>query len=61
MITESFLKRFYKLREDLFAEIAKRLAEDGYGKSYEGALSLRFPSYFEQRDDNGGYEIRLDC
>lgn len=42
--------RFYKLRERLFALIRK--VDEGYHKSYEGALdvTLSFPSIYESDD-----------
>lgn len=65
--TEEFWSRFLKLRADLFEEIKNRLSEDGHCKSYEGALSIGFPDYFQSQPDSTRHEngdcfsIHLDC
>lgn len=42
-------QRFATLRAELFEAIAKCLEEDGHCKSYEGALSIECPNFFEER------------
>ena len=62
MITQTSLDRFYKLREKLFDEIKKILEEDGYCKSYEGAMAIGFPNYLQGRDESEDkFSITLDC
>lgn len=61
-------QRFAALRAELFQAIATSLAEDGHCKSYEGALAIHCPNYFEDkaateqdhgwlRDDAWGIEL----
>lgn len=59
-------ERFHRLREKTFAEIGKALeANDGYGKSYEGAFEivLEYPNFYEDPDATSGpvVIIRLHC
>lgn len=54
--------RFVMLRAELFQAIATSLAEDGHCKSYEGALAIHLPNYFEEQaahHDHGW--LREDC
>lgn len=59
--------KFETLRRDLFAYLAKCLAEDGHCKSYEGAFSIQhhLPNYFEETHNGGDaqslWRIHLDC
>ena len=57
------LERFYSLRERLFALI--RHVDDGYHKSYEGAMDVRFcfDNIYEADSvrDIGYVEIELHC
>lgn len=48
--------KIIELRNLLFAEIKRCLAEDGHCKHYEGRVSLQWPGYFD--DD---YVVELDC
>lgn len=57
MITQSELSRFMEVRARLFQAIKEALAEDGHCKSYEGALWIKFPCYFE----GDLWRIKLDC
>ncbi len=53
-------ERLMTLRARLFKMIEKAIAEDPHHKSYEGAISIELPNYFE--DGNFGfYSINLDC
>lgn len=56
------MKRFFELRQRIFADIKKELEEDGHCKSYEGALTIsqEFPCYFDQ-DKDPYYVIELHC
>jgi len=47
--TAEHWQRFVQLRAELFTAIAQSLAEDGHCKSYEGALSVSLPNFFEER------------
>lgn len=61
--------RFRALRAEVFAAIAKELAEDGHCKSYEGAMTIEFPNYFEDEAtkshygwmEHGAWSIHLHC
>ena len=56
------LAEFETLRRCIFDLIRQSLALDGQCKSYEGALSIHFPSYFQDRNgEENGYAIHLDC
>jgi hypothetical protein len=55
-INKEFIKRFEKLRQDLFDAIDYNISQDGHHKSYEGRLSLVWPHRF-----NNEYCIELDC
>jgi hypothetical protein len=54
----SAFEDFLALRNDIFDRIRAALEEDSHCKSYEGAMRIAFPSYFE-----GGsrVQIELDC
>lgn len=53
-------ERLMTLRARLFKMIEKAIAEEPHHKSYEGAISIELPNYFE--DGNiGFYSINLDC
>lgn len=62
-ITNEELERFYCLRQRVFDII--RAVDDGYHKSYEGAIEVRFcfDSIFEVDDvrDVSFVEIELHC
>ena len=68
-MTNAELKKLEELRAFVFAEIARCLEEDGHCKSYEGALSVHLPNYFEDaatQHDYGWYReaawnIELHC
>lgn len=47
--------RFVQIRSELFKAIAQSLAEDGHCKSYEGALVIHLPNYFEESEATRGY------
>jgi hypothetical protein len=47
--------RFMSVRGELFAAIAASLAENGHCKSYEGALSIALPNYFEDKATSDDY------
>ncbi len=56
------LKRFYDLRSELFEAIRRQLARESHCKSYEGAMSIQFPGYFETNDqDAEGWAVWLHC
>jgi hypothetical protein len=61
-IMEKALQRFLKIREELFDAIKKDLEKDGHCKSYEGAMEIGFPNFF---DDSAPHEnswrITLHC
>lgn len=65
MSTRSY-QRFLALRREVMAQIGIALAEDCFGKSYEGCFEviLNYPNYYE--DETGikeadAYGIRLHC
>lgn len=58
MITTEELTRLEYYRKRLFGAIAKSLEQDGHCKSYEGQLSVCFPSY---HDSDGDISLQLDC
>lgn len=61
-LTKEDLDEFKSLRAWTFELIAKALEEDGHCKSYEGTWSIRFPNYFENKNDREpGVTISLDC
>lgn len=53
-------ERIVALRARLFKMIEKAIAEDPHHKSYEGAISIELPNYFED-GSMGFYDINLDC
>lgn len=58
------LAKMEALRTDVFAQIAKMLAEDGHCKSYEGGLrfEVTWPNYFEAREGAGLiFGVYFDC
>ena len=67
--TDAMWSRLRTLRAELFQAIAESLASDGHCKSYEGALLVHLPNYFEEQaaHDNfgrlgtGGWTIELHC
>jgi len=59
MIPQTELDRFYALRQFVFDNIKQALAEDSHCKSYEGAMAVHFPDYFDSLFD--GWAITLDC
>lgn len=63
MITQSELNRFFKLRQTIFDKIKAALQEDEHCKSYEGAMRLGFPNYFEQDSEDSCMRcsVLLDC
>lgn len=62
-ITLNNWERFFDLRRKIFKAIDK--VDDGYHKSYEGAMDVRFifNNYFESKniDDLECVEIELHC
>ena len=63
MITQSELDRFFKLRQAIFDKIKAALQEDSHCKSYEGAMLLGFPNYFEQDSEDSCMRcsVLLNC
>jgi len=67
--SDALWQRLRVLRAELFQFIARSLAEDGHCKSYEGALEIHLPNYFEEnatKDDYGwlragAWGIGLHC
>lgn len=61
--------RFIAVRAELFKAIAECLKEDGHCKSYEGALVVNLPNYFEETaaadhfgwHGRGAWTIELHC
>ncbi len=51
-------EKLEELRSLVFEEIGRCLAEDGHCKSYEGAITVHYPCYFDEPDE---YKLRLDC
>ena len=49
----SDIVKFLGLRTRLFSAIEKQFeeSEDGHCKSYEGAMAIHFPNYFEDRGE----------
>lgn len=47
MVTPRELQRFNVYRQQLLAAIDRELEEGGGGKSYEGAVTIGFPSLFD--------------
>lgn len=62
-MSEQDLKRFYEFRQKVFDLIRK--VDDGYHKSYEGAMDITFsfPNIFEAESIQGidFVEINLHC
>jgi hypothetical protein len=59
LVTLGDLGRLAEYRERLFAAIARRLAEDGHCKSYEGRLEVGLPNYFDR--EGGDVSLVLRC
>lgn len=66
MINPDSYQRFLNLRREVMGLIGRAMAEDPYGKSYEGAFELiiDYPNFYE--DEHGtkeadAYGIRLHC
>lgn len=67
--TDAMWSRLRVLRAELFQAIAASLAEDGHCKSYEGALTVHLPNYFEETaahdsfgwHGKGSWVIELHC
>ena len=60
MIPQTELDRFYALRQYVFDNIKLELAIDSHCKSYEGAMAIHFPDYFDGRMCEP-WAITLDC
>ena len=52
--------KIQQLRELVFAEIKRCLAECGHCKSYEGRVSVVYPNYFEQGEPDS-FAVELAC
>jgi len=63
MISPSELTRFFELRQNVFNQIEAALQEDSHCKSYEGAMRLGFPNYFERDNEDSCMRcaVLLDC
>jgi len=60
MIPQTELDRFYALRQFVFDNIKRELEIDSHCKSYEGAMAIQFPDYFDGRMCEP-WAITLDC
>lgn len=60
MITQPELERFYALRQYVFDNIKHELSIDSHCKSYEGAMAIHFPDYFDGSTSDR-WAITLDC
>ena len=60
-LTEKELTQFFVLRTKIFLGIDLALKQDGHHKSYEGALSIQFPNFFQDDDGTGQVQINLSC
>ncbi len=58
-ISSEEMTQFLCLRTDIFNLIERSLKLDGHCKSYEGALSIHWPNYFE--DNDGVMCVELAC
>lgn len=59
LISAEEMDNFLFLRKRIFELIKRSLKLDGHCKSYEGALSIHWPNYFE--DSTGVMRIELAC
>ncbi len=55
------LSALFDARRRLFRCIARELAIDDHCKPYEGAVAIRLPNYFDDRDGSQRITITLDC
>jgi hypothetical protein len=60
-MTTDELNRFFSLRLKVFQAIKRELEIDSHCKSYEGAMSIQFPDYFEVLNRTENYIIELHC
>jgi hypothetical protein len=58
-MTPAWMEKLEAFRAYVFEAIRKSLEEDGHCKSYEGAVAIHWPNYFEQ--DQPQYGVHLSC